>query len=484
MHQDHSALPEAAPGRGIELESFAHRSSGGYVRRLTLPDGRWWFPAGDLCRGLGLADVQYVLTRHVPEPMRSTLGGVCALHAMPLPNRPTWDGSLPLVSRSGVEALLAAPVAAGATAFTAWVRESVIRRPEPAAPVPTTAPRPEAIEISDFVHTATGARIRRLTMPDGSHWFPAADVCRQLGYSNTSQAIADHVADADRVDLQGLSAGYTLSVPAGRRWQRRMVMISLQGLIALVNGSRKPSAAPFKRWVAEVVATVQRDGYYGFSETRTIVVDESAGPADRFPIARFLAFVQRSEERQERVLTLLGESQNRFAEILVALLAKPAPAPDRAPDRPAGHAPPTDSAPGPAPAPELTPEPEPASAPAPAPAPVPGPAAGSPPSPRAVALPVPFPDPLPAGRPRTAPEILADWRARCEGPEEVWSVAAYVIPEMLLHGELVAVGERIGARLGLASSQVHRCLGFLRRHGCIRQVGLTPGVGRPVYVFG
>ncbi|MDW4904746.1 hypothetical protein RB628_05145 [Streptomyces sp. ADMS] len=40
----------------------------------------------------------------------------------------------------------------------------------------TAVPQTDAIGINDFVYGATEARVRRLTMPDGSHWFPAADV--------------------------------------------------------------------------------------------------------------------------------------------------------------------------------------------------------------------------------------------------------------------------------------------------------------------
>lgn len=35
----------------------------------------------------------------------------------------------------------------------------------------TRLPERGAIEISDFVYAATGARLRRLTAPDGEHWF-------------------------------------------------------------------------------------------------------------------------------------------------------------------------------------------------------------------------------------------------------------------------------------------------------------------------
>ncbi len=47
-----------------------------------------------------------------------------------------------------------------------------------------SAERHEAIDVNDFVYAATGARVRRLTMPDGSHWFPAVDVCKELGHTN------------------------------------------------------------------------------------------------------------------------------------------------------------------------------------------------------------------------------------------------------------------------------------------------------------
>ncbi|MFC1431231.1 Bro-N domain-containing protein [Streptacidiphilus sp. N1-3] len=428
MHQDSSAPPESAPRRDIELESFAHKSSGGFVRRLTLPDGRWWFPAADICKGLGLADVQEALADHVPESMRTTLGSLCALHRMPIPNQPTWDGTLPLLSRRGVEALLGAPAGAGAAAFAPWLRATVMRQPDRAA---LPAAPEDAIEISDFVHAATGARIRRLTMPDGTHWFPAADVCRNLGYLNSRKTVADHVQAADRDVLEGVTGRYTLSVPAGRTWQRNSVVVNLRGLIALVNASTKPEAAPFKRWVSDVVATIQREGCYELPGVRTVIVDSPppAVPVEPFPLAEFLSFVQRSEERQERMLDRMSETQSRFTEALAALLAKP------------------------------------------------GPLSGRQQGPGAVAAP-------PAAQPPpSAPEILADWQARFEASEEVWAVAAYIIPEMLIHGELVASGERIGARLGIAPNRVHRCLGHLRRHGCIHQVGLTPGAGCPVYVF-
>jgi len=41
-----------------------------------------------------------------------------------------------------------------------------------------------------------------------------------------------------------------------------MKLVNLRGLIQLVNGCTKPESLPFKSWVSEVIATVQRDGSY------------------------------------------------------------------------------------------------------------------------------------------------------------------------------------------------------------------------------
>ncbi|MDX3382735.1 Bro-N domain-containing protein [Streptomyces niveiscabiei] len=116
------------------------------------------------------------------------------------------------------------------------------------------------------MYAATGARVRRLTMPDGSHWFPAVDVCKRLGHTNTQKALSDHVPGEHREILETLTGGYGLSVPAGREWRRDLNLISLQGLVLLVNACTKPACAPFKQWAAEVIATVQQEGSYSLQK--------------------------------------------------------------------------------------------------------------------------------------------------------------------------------------------------------------------------
>lgn len=459
MPQESSALLDAAPRRDIEIESFAHRSSGGFLRRLTLPDGRWWFPAVDICKGLALPNLHQALAENVPDSQRTTLGSICALHGMPIPDLPTWTRSSQMLTRSGAESLLDSWAGAEVPVFADWVR--AILHPRSAEPAPVEAQ--DAIEIGDFVYAATGARIRRLTMSDGTHWFPASDVCRHLGYSNTAQTVATHVPTVDVTDLDSLCQVYTVSIPAGREWRSHTLMVNLPGLVALVTGSTKPESAAFKQWAAGVIATLQRDGFCALPGAAARL---DAPPEPSFPMAEFTACVERleqtrfrGEQQQVQLAAHMDAAQARSEAAHVQFLARMDAAEVRAEE---SHRALMESSR------KLTEA-------------LVGLAAKPQAAPKAQTAPPPAPAPLPA--PRTAPEILAGWQSRFEAPAEVWAVAAYVIPELLLHGELVAVGERNGARLGLAADRVHRCLGFLRRLGCIHQVGITPGVGCPVYVF-
>ncbi|MFB7453138.1 Bro-N domain-containing protein [Streptomyces sp. NPDC056194] len=118
----------------------------------------------------------------------------------------------------------------------------------------------DAIDIDDLVHAATGARLRRLTAPDGTHWFPVVDVAKRLGYAGTREALRtvtlpeECLAAARDLSGDGIRA-------SGIRASTRMV--SLEGLVQLVGACRTPEAGPFRAWTAGVVAAVQRYGGYG-----------------------------------------------------------------------------------------------------------------------------------------------------------------------------------------------------------------------------
>ncbi|MFJ8663185.1 BRO family protein [Streptomyces sp. NPDC093795] len=123
----------------------------------------------------------------------------------------------------------------------------------------------DAIDIDDLVYAATGAPLRRLTAPDGAHWFPVVDVAKRLGYAGSREALRTvalpEACLAPARELTGKDGFPGLPGRYGIRASTRMV--SLQGLVQLVGACRRPEAGPFRAWVGEVVAAVQRYGGYG-----------------------------------------------------------------------------------------------------------------------------------------------------------------------------------------------------------------------------
>ncbi|MFF1511644.1 BRO family protein [Streptomyces sp. NPDC058326] len=120
----------------------------------------------------------------------------------------------------------------------------------------------DAIDIDDMVRAATGTPLRRLTAPDGTHWFPVVDVAKRLGYAGTREALRTVALPGTCLaSARELAEGEEFPGRGGIRASTRMV--SLQGLVQLVGACRRPEAGPFLAWVAEVVAAVQRYGGYG-----------------------------------------------------------------------------------------------------------------------------------------------------------------------------------------------------------------------------
>ncbi|MFI0987920.1 BRO family protein [Streptomyces exfoliatus] len=120
----------------------------------------------------------------------------------------------------------------------------------------------DAIDIDDLVYAATGAPLRRLTAPDGAHWFPVVDVAKRLGYAGTREALRTvALPEACLASAREVVGGADLSGRSGLRASTRMV--SLQGLVQLVGACRRPEAGAFRAWTGEVMAAVQRYGGYG-----------------------------------------------------------------------------------------------------------------------------------------------------------------------------------------------------------------------------
>ncbi|MDX3521068.1 Bro-N domain-containing protein [Streptomyces scabiei] len=302
----------------------------------------------------------------------------------------------------------------------------------------------DALDIGDFVYAATGARVRRLTMPDGTHWFPAVDVCKQLGHSNSRQALADHVPETHRDILETVTGAYGLSIPAGRGWRRDLNLIDLQGLILLVSACTKPECAPFKRWVAEVIETVQREGSYTLEESEVQPSEPGAPIAYAVPEQVAEAIV-RLEERNLQADEQLAVAQQRsivlqeqMVELQTATLAAQqamAQAMERIADR-------------------LD----------------------------ALALARPVPDATTVSAQPTTETVLADWRERLSVTEDVWTVAVVIAPVLVEKGEMRQPLEAIAARTGLSVHRVNECLRLLREHACIHAMGAAED-GAPVYVL-
>ncbi|MBT3152709.1 Bro-N domain-containing protein [Streptomyces sp. CHD11] len=316
---------------------------------------------------------------------------------------------------------------------------------------PSSAERTGAIDVSDFVYAATGERVRRLTMPDGTHWFPAVDVCKELGHTNSRKALADHVPDEHREMLETVTGGYGLDIPAGRGWRRDLHVISLQGLILLVNACTKAACAPFKQWVAEVIETVQREGSYSLDEAEVQPSEPGAPVAYAMPeqvaeaIVRLEAHNLELDERladgQRESIALQKEMVSMQRELLVTQQATLAvqQAMVRAMERIADR---FDT---------LVLERRPARG-------------------RLTTLP-------------TTESVLADWRERLSVTEDVWTVAVVIAPVLVENGELREPLESIAARTGLSVRRVNDCLRLLRKHACIRSRGGDEGGGAPVYVL-
>ncbi|ALV34615.1 Bro-N domain-containing protein [Streptomyces sp. CdTB01] len=314
---------------------------------------------------------------------------------------------------------------------------------EPSKHQPSPRAQQDAIDVSDFVYAATGARVRRLTMPDGTHWFPAVDVCKELGHTNARKALADHVPEAHREILETVTGGYGLSVPAGREWRRDLNLIDLQGLILLVSACTKPECAPFKQWVAEVIETVQREGSYSLEEAEVQPADPGAPTAYVMPeqvveaIVRLEAHNLQLDERladvQQQSLALQQEMAEMQRQNLVAQQAI-AQAIERIADR-------LDvlTFDRPAPTPSLSAHP-------------------------------------------TTESVLADWRQRLSVTSDVWAVAVVIAPVLVEQGELRQPLESIAARTGLTVQRVNECLRLLRKHACIHPRGASED-GAPVYVL-
>lgn len=108
------------------------------------------------------------------------------------------------------------------------------------------------LQIFDF----KGNEVRTLTI-DGEPYFVGKEVAEILGYSNTRDALLNHVDNDDKRIIQR-SQNTTLEIP-----NRGLTVINESGVYSLVFGSKLEKAKEFKHWVtSEVLPAIRKHGAY------------------------------------------------------------------------------------------------------------------------------------------------------------------------------------------------------------------------------
>lgn len=134
---------------------------------------------------------------------------------------------------------------------------------------------------------------------NGEPYFVGKDVASVLDYSNTRNAILQHVDSEDALK-QG--------VPDSQGFTQQTTLINESGLYSLIFGSKLESAKIFKRWVtSEVLPAIRKTGSYNLPSYQI-----------ENPIQRAEAWIQEEKERQvlkEQAKQLVEESKNLEAQI-------------------------------------------------------------------------------------------------------------------------------------------------------------------------
>ena len=97
----------------------------------------------------------------------------------------------------------------------------------------------------------------RTVIINNEPYFVGKDVAEILGYTNSRQALKNHVDEDDK----GVSKRDT---PGGKQ---DLVIINESGLYSLILSSKLPQAKEFKRWVtSEVLPTIRKHGMFATDE--------------------------------------------------------------------------------------------------------------------------------------------------------------------------------------------------------------------------
>lgn len=132
-------------------------------------------------------------------------------------------------------------------------------------------------------------------------YFVGKDIATALGYSNTRDALATHVAEEDK---------NTVAISDGNRGNPNQTVINESGVYALIFGSKLESAKRFKHWVtSEVLPSIRKYGMYA--------VDELINN----PEMAIKAFTALKEEREKNKLLQADNDRMKPKEIFADAVA-------------------------------------------------------------------------------------------------------------------------------------------------------------------
>lgn len=110
--------------------------------------------------------------------------------------------------------------------------------------------RKEGVQL--FINKELELEVRAVEI-NGEGWLVGKDVAEVLGYSNSRDALSNHVDEDDKSSV---------AIYDGRQ-NRNMTIINESGLYSLVLRSKLPGAKKFRRWVtSEVLPQIRKTGGY------------------------------------------------------------------------------------------------------------------------------------------------------------------------------------------------------------------------------
>ena len=149
----------------------------------------------------------------------------------------------------------------------------------------------------------------RTVMIDREPWFVGKDVAVALAFTNTKDALKNHVDPEDK--LQG--DGVAIRDPIGR--EQHPVVINESGLYSMIFASKHKDAKKFKRWVtSEVIPSLRKTGKYslpdaaGGTETAQGFISDRQAAGQVSQLIRTLSAVMQRQGQSGRAIAEMAQA--------------------------------------------------------------------------------------------------------------------------------------------------------------------------------